>query len=81
MFLSKIDLPNCLVVFFVVCPRKPAENASKRPRRGQTEQRLQQGNKVKSLDSAYDSAFDSDSDSDSVASEKQPFRRLPIFGT
>ena len=48
MFLNKIDLPNCLVVFFVVCPRKPAENASKRPRRGQTKQRLQQGNKVKS---------------------------------
>ena len=38
MFLNKIDLPYCLVVFFVVCSRlrpfwkkKLAENASKRP--------------------------------------------------
>ena len=33
MFLNKIDLPYCLVLFFVVVPlpRVLAENASKRP--------------------------------------------------
>ena len=33
LFLNKIDLPYCLVIFFVVVPlpRAPAENASRRP--------------------------------------------------